>query len=258
MMEIAKKARRGVGIVTLIGFLVTAAAIIAIPLLVVKAQNRDGLFAVRIVWMEFLAVLLWGAVGGFFFLFAPADKNRRGLGGVYPVIGIITFFYVAISFIFMLIQWLIPASVFLAAAQIPAQIVLLVAYVVLGVVLFFALAGARGGTKRMPEGVPTPAELDAMLRTEEERLRESEESGSLREAIKALREKIHYSLPQAGRIADSSAYAAFTGDVRTLYNEVSALDLANAESAARFGELAAKAKGLHTRVDVIVENLKRK
>jgi hypothetical protein len=256
-METAKKQRRGIGIVLLIGFLVTAAAIIAIPLLVVKTQNRDGLFAVRIVWMEFLAILLWGALGGFFLLFAPADKNRRGLGGIYPVFGIITFIYVAISFIILLIQWLIPASVFLAAAQIPAQVVLLVAYIILGVILFFALAGARGGTKRMPEGVPTPAELDVMLRTEEERLKQSEESGSLRDAIKALREKIHYSLPQAGRVADSSAYAAFTGDVRTLYNEVSSLDFTKAESVAKFGELATKAEGLRTRVEAIVESLKR-
>jgi hypothetical protein len=157
----------------------------------------------------------------------------------------------------MLIQWLIPASVFLAAAQIPVQIILLVLYIVLGVILFFALAGARGGTKRMPEGVPTPAELDAMLRTEEERLKQSEESGSLCEAIKALREKVHYSLPQAGRIADSSAYAAFTGDVRTLYNELSALDLTKAESVAKFGELASRADSLRVRIDAIVENLKR-
>lgn len=256
-METAKRKRRGIGIATLIGFLVTATAIIVIPLLVVRAQNRGGLFVVRIVWMEFLAILLWGALGGFFFLFAPADKNRRGLGGVYPAFGIITFIYVAISFVFLLIQWLIPTNVFLAAAEIPAQIVLLVAYVILGVILFFALAGARGGTKRMPEEVPTSAELDVMLRTEEERLKQSEESVSLREAIKGLREKIHYSLPQAGRIADSSAYAAFTGDVRTLYNEISSLDLTKAESVPKFSELTTRAEGLRTKVDAIVESLKR-
>lgn len=254
-MEKAKKQRRGIGIATLIGFLVTAVAIIVIPL--VGAQNRGGLFAARIIWMEFLAILLWGAIGGFFFLFAPADRDRRGLGGVYPVLGVITFIYVAISFVFMLIQWLLPRSVFLAAAQIPAQVVLLVIYVVLGVILYFALAGARGATERMSEGVPTPAELDVLLKSEENRLAQSEASVSLRDALKALREKIHYSLPPAGRIATSSAYAAFTGDVRTLYSEVSSLDPAKEESVAKFGELATRADSLRTRVDVIVESLKR-
>jgi len=251
------KQRIRISIAALIGFVVTAAAIIVIPLLIVQAADRTGLFSYRVAWMEFLALLFWGLVGGLFFIFAPADKNRRGIGGVYPALGIITFIFIAISFIILLIQWLIPSSVFLAAAIIPTQIVLLVIYVILGVILYFALAGARGGARRMPEGVPTPAELDVLLKSEENRLAQSQESVSLREALKALREKIHYSLPQAGRIADSSAYAAFVSDIQTLHREVAALDFAGNETVARVGDLAARADLLRTRVDVLVESLKR-
>lgn len=257
-METAKKQRRGISIAALIGFLVTAAAIIVIPLLLFSPAGRSAYFWTRIIWTEFLALLFWGFVGGLFYIFAPATPSPRERGGVFPTLGVITFIYVILSFTFLLLNAVLPNVKFLFTFQLPGQIILLLAYLVLGIGLYFSMAVARGGAQPLPQGVLSPAQLAALLKSEEEKLASLSSSVPLRDSIKALREKILYSLPHAGAsIGESAAYASFSQDVDGFYHEVSSLDLSVDEIKSRFTDFASKADSLRLRVDVIAESIKK-
>jgi hypothetical protein len=248
--------KKGISIVGIIGWLVTSAAIVALWLLLYPAAKRPGYFWGMIAWTEFLNLLVWGGITFFPLLFVPDDRNRRGLGGVYPTAAIIVYVYAALSFLFLLGLALFPESAFFRGFQIPGQVILLVLAGVLVMILFFSLMGARAGAEPLPEGLLSPTELATMLNVEASRFTgKGEKAVNLHDELRLLGEKIEHSLPHVGRIGRNEHYMAYTKEIQALCAEVASLDTGADEGIEKALETVAK---LSSKVALLVESLKRK
>ena len=241
----------------IIGYLITAAAIVVLPSVLVSQQDRSNYFWYRIVWSEFLALVMWSYIGGFF-LFAQLGGNKvKGLGGILPATGAAIGLYVAISFI-LIIAFPDPSSKF----HIAAQIVLLVCLVLLFAFFQFARAGAVVGTEPIPSDLRTPQQLSMAVKANEDRLFQlltgQNVSGDVRrlhDALKGLRESIAYSLPYVGSIGTSAEYRTFVAQIEQLCAGLENFrsDAADAASVKSFCDTAER---LRSRVSQIASSLK--
>jgi hypothetical protein len=240
-------------LVSLVGWLATAAAVAVIPVLVISEQDRSPYFWHRVAWSEFLTLVVWGYFSGFIWSVFPGGRKRAGIGGLLPATGLIIGLYAALSFALMvLIDW--PSRFHWAG-----QVVLLVLVVLLFVFFEYARAGAATGAEPLPSGLRSPAELCAMIRLQEEKLWSSAatpplagEDRRLHDSLKTLREAIQHSLQQVGRIGGSQDYSSFAADAERLCAELQTAQV-NSPEAAR---LRATAEDLRRRVDFIATALR--
>ena len=215
--------RNGVVAAALVGYLVTASAIVAIALLLVAPEQRSGWFWVVILWSSFLVLLRWLYVAGFMSLVYREWRTVPGLGGIMPAVGILITGYTGASYVLLLLAAQLHSSATTRVFFV-AQIALTATVLVLGVFIYFVRAGAIADTEAVPSGVRKPAELAARLKTEEDRL-SHQDNKDLRVAVRSLREKIEYSIPHVGRVGTNAVYVDFAGGVQALCEEVSALNL---------------------------------
>ena len=204
-----RRRRQQLLIVSILGYLITAVAVILVPVIAIVARDRSDYFWYKIVWTEFLTLLVWVYFGSYLYFITPGVKKPARFGGILPPTGFVVLGYAIFSFILIIIfDW--PSSVHWVA-----QAILLVATVLLLVFLKYIryrLRGAFVGTEPMPEGISAPHELAAMLRLHEDRFWiDSPEAPSrkLSEALKILRETLQYSLPDVGRIGETPEYQKF-------------------------------------------------
>ena len=67
--------RKGVLAAALVGYVVTAGAIVTIALLLVGPEQRSGWFWVVVLWSSFLVLLRWLYIAGFMSLVYPEWRN---------------------------------------------------------------------------------------------------------------------------------------------------------------------------------------
>jgi len=244
--------RRSLGIASLVGHLVTAAAVLAVPVICIAPAHRSACFWYKIAWTEFLALLLWAYLGGAFWFLLPGTTRRKGLAGVLPVTGLLVFGYAITSVILVLLcDWA-------SRGHWVAQVVLLLGFALLLVLFEFARIGAVAGTEPIPLAIRTPQDLAAMLRLHEERLWTPASEAATRrlsDAIKALREKLQHSLPEAGRIGQAQEYQDFARQTEAFCTDLQNLPTDSAEQAnvARLQDVATQ---LAARSEYIASALK--
>jgi hypothetical protein len=234
-------AQRSLGIAMLVGYLVSAAVVIMIPVLLIPADQRSPYFWYKVGWVEFLTLLVWAYFGGFLRAVVPPIKKTAGLGGVLPITGGVILAYAFLSLLLVVLcDW--PSRGHWAC-----QIILLAVAVLLIVSLTFARSGAVAGTDPIPPGVHALQDLSAMLRMQEERLRAAAADGPLRslsDSLKSLRETLEYSLPHVGRIGTLSEYREFAQQVEQYCSELQGIgaDAADAQKADRLRDGALQLK----------------
>jgi hypothetical protein len=238
---------------SLIGYFVTAVAAVVLPVLLVSPGDRSPYFWQKIVWTQFLVLVVWAYFSGFLWYIFSAGKRPAGQGGVLPVTGIVVVGYAAVSLA------LVSFCDWSSRGHWAAQVALLVAVVVLFVFLEFARVGARSGTEPIAQGVRTPQELAAQLRFHEDKFivaaAESPARG-IGNAIKSLRETISYSLPQVGTIGASQPYLSLVEGVQRLSSELEALPVGPAPERAQ--QLCSEAERLRLETQRLVLVLKTK
>lgn len=253
----AEKEKTRVSIIAIIGFVITAVAIAVIPLIVVKAADRSPFFIYYILWSEFLALLLWFVIGGFFALILPPTLDRRGRSAILMPLSLIIILYVIFSFALMMLYAFLG---FLGVFFLPVQIGLFVVAAAICLIFYFSFAATKTHAQPLPDGVPTPTELGAILAAQEKRFSPAVLGSDIPEglekvfnALKGLREKIQYSLPRQGNIAGSNAYLEFTKEVQNVTGRVATTDAEGGD----FLPMVKELDSLRRKVDVIAASLKK-
>lgn len=100
----------GIRRVLLFGWLVTAVAIAAVPILLTDSQTRSDYYWFRIGWVELLAALTWGY---FLWFLKSADNpttSQNRAGGGNAAVGIVVVVYSVTSCLAMLFHAFLPLS----------------------------------------------------------------------------------------------------------------------------------------------------
>jgi hypothetical protein len=243
----------------LVGYVATAAAILLVPVLFVPEAKRSEFFWQRILWTEFLVLLVWAYLAGFLNVFIPNGRKDSGLAGVLPAAGLGVFAYALLSFALLMVYRDLSA-----ATHIGFQLILFVALVLLFVSLNLARVSAVSGTQPVPAGIKPPQELSALLRVGEEKVWASVsrqgltgEPRRLHDALKRLREKLQYSIQHVGSVGESKEYSELAAAVVSLNSELQALppEFSDQETARR---LANKAEDLCRKTELIGQMLVRR
>lgn len=233
MKAIAIGPNKGVPLATVLGFAVTSIAILALALTWVDSAERSEYFWQRVIWTEFLAGLVWAYIGGFFSLLVRKNRSVKGLGAILPGLGVAIFFYAGSSFLFMMVAVFWPGG----SWELVSQIYKAAGLIIVIIFLYFSWAAGVAETEPIPAGVLTPNELAVLLRRGENALQikhsycvEADLMGridTLRLALKALREKLEYAIPHAGRIGGDACYVTLSGEIEKLSKECLELTGAN-------------------------------
>ena len=262
MNSITVGPKRGVALATILGFAATSIAIFALALTLIDPADRSEFFWRRVIWTEFLAGLVWAYIGGFFSLLVRKNRSVKGLGAILPGLGVAIFFYAGSSFLFMMATAFWPGA---GSWELVSQIYKITGLIIVVIFLYFAWAAGVAETEPIPAGVLTPNELAILLRRGENAIQVKQGScveadlrerlDSLRLTLKALREKIEYSIPHAGRIGEDASYVAFSGEIKKLCNEC--LELSGAKlDAERVQPTAVRAAELISEVQTIAQTLR--
>jgi hypothetical protein len=256
------RASMGITAATLIGFAVTSIAIVLVPLILTDQTSRSAYFWQRIAWTEFLAILIWAYLGGFFSLVIPKNRSIRGLGAILPALGIAIFFYSISSFVLMMISAYFPQ---LHSLYVASQVYKTAGLVIIIVLLFLSRVSGMVDTESIPEGVHSPKDLTISLQSQENVLSaqynypllsdQKDKVNVLRNSLKSLREKIQYSIPHAGRIGSDNAYVAFSNEVIQLCEDCSKLNV-QAIDVERLHSVIQNISDLNGRVQSIAQNLR--
>jgi hypothetical protein len=160
----------------------------------------------------------------------------------------------------MLLQSLFPDRETITRLHWFGQIALLLAVGVALVFLSVARSGAATGNEPIPGGVCSPAELCALLRQEETRFNAISDgwaSKCLPDKLKAVREGIQYSLPQAGPIGTLPDYVSFAESVEQVCKILSANNPATGLDEDRLRQIEIELAGIQSKITYMSSVLKR-
>jgi hypothetical protein len=126
---------RSLRIICFLGLVATAAAMAAVPLVLIPIQHRSGTYWLKITWAEFLIVIVW--VGSYGFLSAPLqpDKAKLGRGGIAPSFALGAIVYAALSLSLLVAQSVFSSDEFVARVLLAAQILLAAGCAVVGLLV---------------------------------------------------------------------------------------------------------------------------
>lgn len=222
----------GIGIATLIGFCATSVAIFIIPQLLIEVAERSDQFWQRVLWTEFLALLIWLYIGGFFSLVSPRYRAVQGLGAILPSIGIVIICYAVISFTIMMVASYFPQ---LRPIHYASQIDRFAGLIVIAVFLYFSWRTGIAGAEPIPERILSPKQLIILLQQLEMAITRDVKSAVESEnvallvamggSLRKLRETISYSMPHVGALGTNIKYAEFSSKIAHLCADISAVNL---------------------------------
>lgn len=209
------------------GYAITAIGIFGIGLLVVPVESRSNLFWPRMLWTEFLALLIWSSLTAFFRNAVVGREDQKKVMGVLPASQLILIVYAVLSFLLMIVHSQMQESGLGNRMHLMLQIGLAAAVGILFVFLNITSAAAGHGLEKTFASGMSPAELCAAIKEQEERIHgfpRLASSALIEKSLKTLREKIQYGLPTAGTIGASSAYREFGAEVQTVCDELALQD----------------------------------
>ena len=247
-------------IATIVGYLITAAAIVAVPVVLVPEASRSDFFWQRIAWTEFLALLVWGFFGCFATFAVGREKRGRGLGGILPVVGFIVSAYAIVSFGLMMMHAYGGGGETGDRVYSMLQTVAAALAAVTIVLMYFVRTGAIAGAEPIPAGIKTPSQLSSQISYHEGHVdalqAEAGQVERLKALLKALREKISHSLPGAGAIGRLEEYKRFSAEVADLCDNLDKIP-ADATAEKEVASSASRAEELARRVELVAQALKR-
>jgi len=253
---------KGITVATVIGFLATGITILCVPIILTASNTRSQFFWNRILWAEFLAVLVWAYIGGFFSLVIPKNRSIRGLGAIMPALGVIIFFYAISSLIVMIAAAYFPQIGYLNTVS---QIYKTAGLIIIIVFFFFSWIAGTADTEPIPDEVYTPQELAMSLQREENMLisqielvptQIKDKFNTFIICLKNIRERVQYSIPHVGRIGTDKGFILFANTVTDLCDECSCLNLQLLDDD-KLQSLISKASSLNNSITTIVQTLKR-
>lgn len=245
--------------VAIIGFITTVIAVFIVSLLIVPPTDRSPHFWARIAWTDFLALLVWSHLSGLI-LWTAESKNLPRLAGVFRAYGFVAIAYAAVSFVLLIgFAWLdktnSPNRIHMAI-----QVVLLALTVILSALMYLPAYFAGKGTAQESRGtVPSsssrrPFELVSQLRSEEVKfappgnsVATTEGDRRMHQAIKALREKITYSLDGISRVKFDPEYGALVTRIESVCYSLSVIR----GGSSTVGEPDATVRELQTLTDMV-------
>lgn len=243
---------------SIVGFFITAITVVILPLLIIPAEHRSEYFWFKILWVEVLAALAWGYLGGGIqsILYSSTQGNRSV--ALIPALGITVFFYIGLSLIFLISSSFSSGNSLLYRYHLALQVFITFLFLVTNVGLYTTAIIASKDSKTFSAEVETPEQLSVMLQSEESRFsiipETTKEVKLFIQLLKSLREKISYSLPTIQIIGDDPQYLDFVKQVNTF---IDSAQNCNDESAIKENGLREKAESLLRNVDVIAANSKK-
>ncbi len=246
----------GVWVASVLGYIITAAAIVVLALLLVETDDRTPQFWRNMLWTEVLALVVWGGLGAYAFYAIRRSMPSGATGGVLPAVNVVVIIYAIISFALMLVHAAGESSELYDRLHLATQVLLAAAALGIFVFLYLARAGAAAGGEPVPEGVPAPPALAAAIRTQEDRLASSEATADLAARLKALREKLTYSLPHAGTVGRSAEYGMLAAEVQQLSEEAGRIDPAS-PGEERAAGAARRADEISRKVTALAQGLRK-
>jgi hypothetical protein len=211
----------------LAGYAITAIGIFGVGLLTVPAESRSNLFWPRMLWTEFLALLVWASLTAFFRNAALGREDKKRVMGVLPAAQLILVIYAVLSFLLMIAHSQMQESTLGGRIHLMLQIGLAVVTGILFVFLNITSTAAGHGLEKTFEPGMSPAELCATIKEQEERIHGFPKlacSIQMERSLKSLREKIQYGLPTGGNVGISSAYREFSQELQAVCDELAVLD----------------------------------
>jgi hypothetical protein len=151
-------------------WIVVAVAVAAVALLLTPLDARVASFWGRLLWIEFLVLVVAASSAAYMRLSSLDDDSKRRIGGVTPSISIAVTAYACLSAILMFAHAALPGGAIPDRAHLVAQIVLFTCLVLLCVLLLVSRAGARAGIVFDESLAPTPHDLRGRLMATEARL----------------------------------------------------------------------------------------
>lgn len=241
------------------GFLITAITVIILPIVVVPANFRSEYFWIKILWTEYLAIIVWCYIGWAPTVISLSSKQEKGQeAAVVPGVGVVIFFYVGVSLFFLLSSAYAPDNEWLSRFQLARQIISTLIFFVICIGFYKVAKTANQDNISAPPDVKTPEQLAVELRAEESRIQnitgEALEIKQFAQTYKSLREKINYSLPSINNIGNDPQYADFISQVNDLVNSVQRCEDA---ASLKQAELREKAANLISQIDIISARFNR-
>lgn len=239
--------------------LVTCLALSSVAVIAIGPAERGPYFWSRLMWSSSLIVLGWVALGAFFLQISPAWRKSSRVGGIVPSVAIVILFFVIsclvgtiASIIFGLPgRWEVIFNISRTAVMALTIIF-----------LYLSWLGATSGTEPIPSDMNSPASLrmelevlEGLLSTRSSSAANVEEAVLLRSlsgTVKALRERVQFSLPAVGPIAASAAFRDFAADVGEFVTSL----VESVDGKADWGVYERRAQGLHIQCKVIAHTLK--
>ena len=176
---------------------------------------RSELFTIRLVWFEVLF-----SVGWFAGIVAPIHhllKYRQQVGGGYLAITASVINATVLSIIVLFLSLFFPRNRFYDNLPVAIQIGIFLFCLIKIFLLKYAQSCQVDGLNVIPTNVKTPEQLLGMLTICEQQPIVIDKYST---AVKRVKQKIKYSLPQAGKIASSEHYKELAATIEKLYDEI--------------------------------------
>lgn len=204
----------------IIGWVLTAIAIILIALIIVPQHNRSDSYWLKVFWTEILCLISWGSIFFYSFLFSKDDASSR-YGGIAPTISIIVMTYSILSFLTMIVNSYISVD-FVNRIHLVLQIVLFVGAAIS--ILFLSISretAVSGQTFNRLKAI-TPKELKDILSFCESSIR-NPNFAELKSNIKQLKETVQFSLNENASLSNMPQYQEFCIEIKNFSDSVSNL-----------------------------------
>lgn len=206
------------------GYIITAVGILGIGLTVVPVESRSHLFWPRVLWTEFLALLLWGTVFSFLHVASRREETGREIIGVLPGAKLVLIVYAGLSFLVMIGHAYMPETDIASRIHLVLQIALAVLAGILFAFLSISASSAAVGLERTFDVGLSPTDLCVMLQEQETRVHQFPTHAvwhQFEKSLKALRESIRYSIPHVGSIGATTEYRDFAHSVNSVCDDLS-------------------------------------
>ena len=208
-----------------VGAAISAASILMVAILVSPEGTRSDYFWARVLWTEFLALLLWGSAASFLLLTTDEGRDStRHFAGISPAVSVVVTCYVGASFFAMLADAYFGDQDSSSILHLAGQVALAAAFGISVVFLLVASASASSGVAFDEESVLRPAALCAELALIESQLTSrssGEEVSALSASLKGVREAIKASLHESTACSQSQEYQQFATEIESLCQSLS-------------------------------------
>lgn len=209
-----------------VGAAISAAAILMIAILVSPEGTRSDYFWARVLWTEFLALLLWASAAGFLLTTDEGRDSTRHFAGISPAFSVAVTCYVGASFFAMLADAYLGDQESSSILHLAGQVALAAAFGISVVFLLVASASASSGVAFDEESVLRPTALCAELALIESQLTSrslGEDVSALSASLKGVREAIKASLHESTACSQSQEYQQFSTEIESLCQSFSVM-----------------------------------